>query len=387
MAFVELDCVTRRFGEVTALDELSLAVADGEFVVMLGPSGCGKTTALRLVAGFERLTSGDIRLDGMSIRGVPAGRRNIALVFQSYALYPHMSVYDNLAFGPRVRHEDRVSTRRNIEEVAEKLELTPLLKRKPRELSGGQRQRVALGRALLRRPEVFLMDEPLSNLDAALRTEVRGELNRLHQELGITTIYVTHDQTEAMSLGDRVAVMSKGKLQQAGAPQDVYDDPVNTTVARFLGSPPMNLLPGALIHSAGRWMVTTLDTSVDVVGRSVDHAAEAGREVLVGFRPGELEVGQNDGGPGSARGEVEIVERMGSESWITVKTFGRQRIVCRAAARASTSPGELVSVTLPGHLMRVFDLQTGQSLLRSDDAAPATSQLARRSEPVTGDRR
>ncbi len=370
MATVELDHVTRQFGEVTALDELCLEVPEGEFLVMLGPSGCGKTTALRLIAGFERVTNGHIRIDGASVEATPAGKRNIAMVFQSYALYPHMSIYDNLAFGPKVRHENRVETQRQIEQVAAKLELTPLLKRKPRELSGGQRQRVALGRALLRRPAAFLMDEPLSNLDAALRAEVRGELNRLHQELGITTIYVTHDQTEAMSLGDRVAVMFKGQLLQAGDPQDVYDDPANVTVARFLGSPAMNLVPGILVATGEHWQVRMLDTVIEVVDRSVE-ATRPEQDVLIGLRPGEIEVGTGNSGAGCAKGEVELVERMGPESWVTLRCAGNVRLVCRAPARTRTVPGEVVSVALPGHLARVFDKQTGCSLLRGGPARVA----------------
>ncbi|WBL36511.1 ATP-binding cassette domain-containing protein [Tepidiforma flava] len=248
---VEFDRVHKTFGHVRAVRDLTLEVREGEFLVLVGPSGCGKTTALRMVAGLEEPTSGDIRIDGRSVLGVEPRDRDIAMVFQSYALYPHMSVYDNLAFGLRQRKTPKADVDRRIREVAEMLEIGHLLNRRPRELSGGQRQRVALGRAIARRPRVFLMDEPLSNLDAQLRLRTRAELSDLHRRLGTTLIYVTHDQVEAMTMGTRIAVMHDGVLQQVATPQLIYDRPANTFVASFIGSPAMNLLRGDLVPGPG----------------------------------------------------------------------------------------------------------------------------------------
>ncbi|HEY5434817.1 MAG TPA: ATP-binding cassette domain-containing protein, partial [Candidatus Limnocylindrales bacterium] len=238
MARVAFDHVTKVFAaDSVAVDDLSLEVDDGEFMILVGPSGCGKTTALRMIAGLEKATAGRIRIGDAVVNQVPPRDRDIAMVFQNYALYPHMTVYDNLAFGLRERKTPKAEVQRRVREVSEMLSLAELLKRRPAQLSGGQRQRVAMGRALVREPKVFLLDEPLSNLDAKLRVQMRAELKRLHGQLGITTIYVTHDQVEAMTLGDRIAVMSAGRLQQLGAPQDVYDHPVNLFVAGFIGSP------------------------------------------------------------------------------------------------------------------------------------------------------
>src|SRR6059036_41457 len=247
MAEVRLEHVTKRFSEdVAALDDLTLEVADGEFLILVGPSGCGKTTALRLVAGLEKPSSGTITIGDRFVNDVTPRDRDIAMVFQNYALYPHMTVVKNLAFGLKERKTPKPEIERRVGEVSAILGLDDLLKRRPAQLSGGQRQRVAMGRALVREPKAFLLDEPLSNLDAKLRVQMRAELKRLHTRLGITTIYVTHDQVEAMTLGDRIAVMSAGRPQQIGAPQDVYDRPANLFVAGFIGSPPMNLLQGVV---------------------------------------------------------------------------------------------------------------------------------------------
>src|SRR3989442_9097166 len=253
MAEVRLEHVTKRFSEdVAALDDLTLEVADGEFLILVGPSGRGKTTALRLVAGLEKPTSGSIAIGGRVINDVSPRDRDIAMVFQNYALYPHMTVYRNLAFGLRQRKAPKSEIDRRVREVSGMLGLDELLGRRPAQLSGGQRQRVAMGRALVREPKTFLLDEPLSNLDAKLRVQVRAQLKRLHARLGITTIYVTHDQVEAMTLGDRIAVIAGGVLQQLGPPQDVYDHPANLFVAGFIGSPPMNLLRGSANRGGGR---------------------------------------------------------------------------------------------------------------------------------------
>src|SRR5499427_9499388 len=246
VAKVVLDRVIKNFGSVTAVDNLSLEIADREFVTLVGPSGCGKTTTLRMIAGLEKASAGNIYFDDDSVGHLPADHRDIAMVFQSYALYPHMNVYDNIAFALRMMHVPRAEIERRVKWAADMLGIANLLQRKPRELSGGQRQRVALGRSVVREPACFLLDEPLSNLDAQLRVTMRGELKRLHLELRRTFIYVTHDQAEALTMSDRIAVMQDGRLQQYGAPSDIYNRPRNVFVAGFMGSPPMNILPGTL---------------------------------------------------------------------------------------------------------------------------------------------
>src|SRR5487761_1986259 len=242
MATVTFDHVTKKYGDVIAVDMLELGIADGEFMVFVGPSGCGKTTSLRMIAGLEDISDGVVRIGDRVVNDVPPKDRDIAMVFQSYALYPHMSVYDNLAFGLKLRKTPKREIEQRVNQAAEILGIRELLQRKPKQLSGGQRQRVALGRAIVREPAVFLMDEPLSNLDAKLRVQTRAELARLHQRLKTTTVYVTHDQVEAMTMGSRIAVMSEGLLQQVGTPQDLYDHPVNRFVAGFIGSPAMNFV-------------------------------------------------------------------------------------------------------------------------------------------------
>src|SRR5438105_7780729 len=278
MAEVRLEHVTKRFSEgAAALDDLTLEVADGEFLILVGPSGCGKTTALRLVAGLEKPTSGSIAIGGRIVNDVTPRDRDIAMVFQNYALYPHMTVYRNLAFGLKERHTPKAEIERRVREASAMLGLNDLLGRRPAQLSGGQRQRVAMGRALVREPKAFLLDEPLSNLDAKLRVQMRAELKRIHQRLGITTIYVTHDQLEAMPLGDRIVVMSAGEVQQIGRPQEVYKEPVNLFVAGFIGSPPMNLLRGSA--RGGRVEAGELAFSRDGVPDG---------DVVVGVRPEAL---------------------------------------------------------------------------------------------------
>ncbi|MDX6525475.1 MAG: multiple sugar transport system ATP-binding protein, partial [Gaiellales bacterium] len=252
MAQISFDRVYKLFGDVVAVDDLSLDIRDGEFLVLVGPSGCGKTTSLRMLAGFERATYGTVSIGGVVQNTVAPQNRDLAMVFQSYALYPHMTVYKNLAFGMKVRREPRAEVRPRVEEVARLLDIETLLDRRPSELSGGQRQRVALGRALLRSPRAFLMDEPLSNLDAALRVQMRVELKHLHDRLGVTTVYVTHDQVEAMTMGDRIAIMNAGRLQQADTPEAIYVRPANLFVAGFIGSPKMNLVSGRVSSQDGR---------------------------------------------------------------------------------------------------------------------------------------
>jgi ABC-type sugar transport system ATPase subunit len=362
MGIVSMEQVSRRFGAHVAVDDLSLTVQNGEFLVLLGPSGCGKTTSLRMLAGLEEPTSGLIRIDGQIVNDVPPGRRDIGMVFQSYALYPHMTVYRNLVFGPRIRGENREATDRAVSETAEVLGLTHLLDRRPSELSGGQRQRVALGRALLRHPKLFLMDEPLSNLDAALRGQVRAELVRLHRKFGITTVYVTHDQVEAMTMANQIAVMSHGRLQQAGAPQDVFDDPLNETVACFIGSPPMNILPGLLRHEGGRLIVSLLGHDITLPAWSTLSLRElpAG-DVRIGIRPTDVGITPDPSGAG-LRGQVSFVESLGAETYLTVVS-GDATLICRAPGRIRLAPGDLVGLSLDADYLYVFDPGSGSALL------------------------
>jgi len=320
MARVELDHVTKVFpGGTVAVDDVTLDVADGEFVVLVGPSGCGKSTLLRMVAGLEEVTSGTIAIDGEVVNNLPPKMRDIAMVFQNYALYPHMTVAENLGFSLRIKHEPKEHIHERVSEVSHVLGLQPFLGRKPKALSGGQRQRVAMGRAIVRHPRVFLMDEPLSNLDAKLRVAMRGELTRLHHRYETTTLYVTHDQVEAMTLGDRIAVLDAGRLQQVGGPQELYDSPRNVFVAGFIGSPAMNLAPAQLAASADglvlvlgeyRWPLPSACLAARPQLRSY-----AGKDVIVGLRPHQF----NESGPGLGpdhhrmRVHVITVEALGSE--------------------------------------------------------------------------
>jgi multiple sugar transport system ATP-binding protein len=320
MASVTFDRVTKLYdNEVRAVGDLSLEVEDGEFMVLVGPSGCGKTTALRMVAGLEEISDGEIRIGDTVVNDVDSRWRDVAMVFQNYALYPHMTVFDNIAFGLRVRRIPKREINRRVEEIGRVLGLAELLDRKPRQLSGGQRQRVAMGRAIVREPSVFLMDEPLSNLDARLRVQMRGEVSRIQHELEATTIYVTHDQVEAMTMGDRIAVMRNGILQQTGPPQHVYDHPVNLFVASFIGSPPMNLVQAQLDSRNGD-LVALVGAQELVVPPEVARerpalARYAGRTIGLGIRPEHVRdpALSVDGGRSRLRGEVRATEALGSE--------------------------------------------------------------------------
>ncbi|SDP15995.1 ABC transporter ATP-binding protein [Lentzea jiangxiensis] len=320
MAEVVLTGLGKAYGDGTrAVTDLNLEIRDGEFLVLVGPSGCGKTTALRMIAGLEQITEGTVHIGEQLVNDVPSRDRDVAMVFQSYALYPHLNVYDNIAFGLTLRKLPKSEIDHRVREVAEVLELTEHLDRKPRNLSGGQRQRVAMGRAIVRAPQAFLMDEPLSNLDAKLRVQMRAQIARIQREIGVTTVYVTHDQTEAMTLGDRVAVMRRGVLQQVGPPQELYDRPVNLFVAGFIGSPGMNLVSARLDENDGRYWVS-LDSDALLLPESVLRGRPrlrqyVGREVVVGIRPEDME----DTALADAReGEIlhsvaDLVEAMGSD--------------------------------------------------------------------------
>jgi multiple sugar transport system ATP-binding protein len=366
VARVIFDHVTKRFGDdVAALDDLSLQVDDGEFLILVGPSGCGKTTALRIVAGLEKPTSGTIRIGERVVNEVSPRDRDIAMVFQNYALYPHMTVYKNLAFGLKERKTPKPEIDRRVREASAMLGLDELLKRRPAQLSGGQRQRVAMGRALVREPLAFLLDEPLSNLDAKLRVQMRAELKRIHQRLGITTIYVTHDQVEAMTLGDRIVVMSAGEVQQIGKPYDVYRHPANLFVAGFIGSPPMNLLRGRAV--GGR---------IEAGDLAFDRPGVPDGEVAVGVRPEALTVAA-DGLP-SIDFRVDVVEPLGDEVVVHGSTLGtlvesgaeeglelplavegsRAPVVARFEPAHEPEPGETLRLGIRPERIHVFDLQT-----------------------------
>ncbi|MDX6565994.1 MAG: multiple sugar transport system ATP-binding protein, partial [Gaiellales bacterium] len=322
MAQISFDRVYKLFGDVVAVDDLSLDIQDGEFLVLVGPSGCGKTTSLRMLAGFERATYGTVSIGGVVQNTVAPQNRDLAMVFQSYALYPHMTVYKNLAFGMKVRREPRAEVRPRVEEVARLLDIETLLDRRPSELSGGQRQRVALGRALLRSPRAFLMDEPLSNLDAALRVQMRVELKHLHDRLGVTTVYVTHDQVEAMTMGDRIAIMNAGRLQQADTPEAIYVRPANLFVAGFIGSPKMNLVRGRVSSQDGRVAAEFLGQTVVLAGALADAVAKVEHgEIVVGLRAEDLRLVDDAPASYSTRltGVVDVWEPLGSETYVVLK--------------------------------------------------------------------
>ena len=348
-AGVTLHEVTKEFEPGTAaVDRLSLEIADGEFMILVGPSGCGKTTALRMVAGLEKPTSGTVSIGDRVVNHVSPRDRDIAMVFQNYALYPHMSVYKNLAYGLRQRRTPKDEVARRVKQVAQLLGLEELLKRRPGQLSGGQRQRVAMGRALVRDPKVFLLDEPLSNLDAKLRTEMRTELKRIHQSVPVTTIYVTHDQVEAMTLGDHIAVMCDGKLQQTGTPQEVYDTPANVFVAGFIGSPPMNLLRG--VAQGGRI------SAGDFV---LDRPGIADGDVVVGLRPQSLRPARN--GMPSLDFRIDVVEPLGNEVVLHGLAAATQAVAC-LDARERPSAGSVLRLGIDPAEVHVFDAGSGLAI-------------------------
>jgi multiple sugar transport system ATP-binding protein len=333
---VAIQGVTKRFGDVTAVDHLTLEVADEEFLVLLGPSGCGKSTALRMIAGLDQPTEGVIEIGDRVVNDIEAKDRDVAMVFQSYALYPHMSVRRNIEFPLRSRRVPKQERNQLVTDAAGILGLPTLLDRKPAQLSGGQRQRVALARAIVRRPEVFLMDEPLSNLDAKLRVQTRAELVELHRRVTTTVIYVTHDQVEAMTMGDRIAILDEGVLQQVGPPQDVYQHPANLFVARFIGNPPMNTVTGAVVRAAGSHAVAVPGGEIPVkpeIGAALDHLALA--EVVVGIRPEHLKLGAD--GPVDAT--VSVVESLGHERHVFCRLTDGQPVIVRQAA-ADPAPAE-----------------------------------------------
>ena len=367
MAVVSIDHLSKQYvaGGDFAVREVSLAVADGEFMVLLGPSGCGKTSVLRMIAGLEPITSGTVSIDGRIVNQVPAKDRDIAMVFQSYALYPHMSVRGNLAFGLRRRNVPSSEVTRRVHEVAGRLGLLSLLARKPYALSGGQRQRVALGRAIIRQPKVFLFDEPLSNLDAALRVGTRAEISRQQQEIGTTTIYVTHDQAEAMTIGHRICIMNAGEVVQIGAPMEVYRNPANAFVARFLGNPPMNLLPAMLEPAGDHARVHLAGMMFDLPHWPIGGLqAQLNREVTLGIRPEDLY--ENPAAPmPRLRVHVRAIEPLGAET-ILLLAAGEQNheLVARVGRETSFKIGEWRDIAFDLGAAHLFDASSGRAVSR-----------------------
>ncbi len=356
MASVSIDNVKKRYGAVEAIRGVSVDIADGEFVTLVGPSGCGKSTLLRMVAGLENITDGEIRIGARAVNDVAPKLRDIAMVFQNYALYPHMTVRQNMGFSLRLKKAGSAEMNEKVTRAAKTLSLENLLDRYPRELSGGQRQRVAMGRALVRDPQVFLLDEPLSNLDAKLRVQMRTEIKALQQQLRTTTIYVTHDQVEAMTMADKIVVMRDGIIEQMGSPLDLYDQPVNWFVAQFIGSPAMNIVDGRI--EAGRFV------GKDVVLSLPQAAQWDGRTVALGIRPEHLQITED----GEIAGQVEVIEPTGSETIVFVKA-GAEPFAVSLRDRVYARPGDMVRLSPFPDRLHLFDAQSGDRLALADEAA------------------
>ena len=355
MSGLRLSKVTKRFGAHPVVHGIDLEVADGEFVVLVGPSGCGKSTLLRMIAGLEEVSSGEIWLDGRLANRLPPQRRNMALVFQSYALFPHMNARENIGFGPKIRGEPSDAIRRKVEQAAAVLNLDAYLDRRPGQLSGGQRQRVAMGRSIVRDPELFLFDEPLSNLDAKLRVQMRAEIKSLHQKLGATTVYVTHDQVEALTLADRIVVMNTGRIEQEGPPLDLYDRPGNAFVAGFLGSPAMSFIDGVVERRGPESAVRTAD---GIVLPAPATPAPAGAEVTLGVRPEHFRLAAGEGG---VPFRVDVVEPTGAETHVK-GTIGQAEVRAVFGERLSASPGDTLSLAYDGARAHLFDRRSGVRL-------------------------
>ncbi len=354
MSGVNLSGIVKAYGAVEVVHGINLDVAEKEFVVLVGPSGCGKSTTLRMIAGLEEITAGNLMIDGRRMNRIAPKDRDVAMVFQNYALYPHLNVADNMAFGLRIRKMPKAEIATTIADVAEILGLTNYLERRPADLSGGQRQRVAMGRAIVRHPKVFLFDEPLSNLDAKLRTQMRAEIKRLHNRLGVTSIYVTHDQVEAMTLADRIVVMNDGAIEQVGTPMELFNHPANTFVAGFLGSPPMNQMKGVLTEHGAK----IGDTEIKFDGFA---NGQAGRDVIVGIRPEHVTLAAGEQ-TSALPIELDLVEPLGSEALLHAR-FGNDNVVFKADTKGDiqhlSGVGE---VYVPAPLIKLFDAETGHAL-------------------------
>lgn len=365
MASVTYKDVTKRWGDVVAVKDLDIHIEDKEFLVFVGPSGCGKSTSLRLLAGLDEISEGEILIGDRVVNDVPPKDRDIAMVFQSYALYPHMNVYDNMAFGLKLRGTPKEEIKQRVEKAADILGIHSLLDRKPKQLSGGQRQRVAVGRAIVREPNVFLMDEPLSNLDAKLRVQARAEISKLHQRLETTFIYVTHDQVEAMTMGTRIAVLNDGILQQIDTPQNLYDLPANIFVAGFIGSPAMNFFDGELVEQDGKVAVKTDEFMLDIPeGRADTFRPHLGENIVLGVRPEDIhdpdfappEISQQ-----LVEAEIDVTELMGDEVVVYLKS-GNTEFLGRFDPRTDASVGKTMSVAFNMDRMHIFDKTTEKAI-------------------------
>ncbi|MEI6688192.1 MAG: ABC transporter ATP-binding protein [Thermoleophilia bacterium] len=355
MAEIELIGVEKRYGDVVVCSDVNLHIGDGEFLTLLGPSGCGKTTTLNMTAGLDEVTAGEIRMNGQVVNDLTPFERDVAMVFQNYALYPHMTVADNIGFTLKLRKFKKDEIKRRVDDVAEVLELSHVLDRLPRELSGGQQQRVALGRAVIRQPQVFLFDEPFSNLDAALRMRMRVEVKAMHQRLGITSIFVTHDQEEALSLSDRIAIMNGGKIEQIGTPEDVYSRPCSTYVARFIGSPQMDIMVGSIEDRGGRATYSVGSTSFEIPAGAAPSTHGA---VDLGVRSEHIRIGQ-----GGTPLKVIVVQPLGSETYVTLGdadlTFN---LTARVPGMARYTPGDLLDVSFDPEGLLFFDRESGRRI-------------------------
>ncbi|HEU0002052.1 MAG TPA: sn-glycerol-3-phosphate ABC transporter ATP-binding protein UgpC [Ktedonobacteraceae bacterium] len=368
MARVKFEHVYKSFNKVEVVHDINMDIADKEFLVLVGPSGCGKSTCLRMIAGLEDVTSGEIYIGDRVVNNVDPKDRDIAMVFQNYALYPHMSVYDNMAFGLKLRHMPSQEINKRVQDAANILGMEKLLKRKPKELSGGQRQRVALGRALVRSAQVFLLDEPLSNLDAKLRVQMRAEISKIHQRVQTTFVYVTHDQTEAMTMGTRIAVLNAGFIQQLGAPQELYDHPTNLFVAGFIGSPAMNFFDDVRVVTEGDTTKIIMSDAGQVeVAPLYTHSAReaAGKKLTLGIRPEHLAdmslLSENERTGSSMTAPVEIVEHLGSELLVYMTVQGKQ-MVARIDPRSKASVGKTINLHIDTDQIHLFDADTGLAI-------------------------
>ena len=367
MAKVVFEHLYKSWGNFTAVRDLNLVIEDREFLVLVGPSGCGKSTILRCLAGLEEITSGRIFIDDAMVNHMAPGDRDIAMVFQSYALYPHKTAYENMAFGLKQRKTPKKEIDRQVREVAESLGITELLNRRPKQMSGGQRQRVALGRAIVRQPKVFLFDEPLSNLDAKLRVQTRAEISQLHQRLGATFIYVTHDQVEAMTMADRICVLKDGVLEQVDTAQNLYHRPANVFVAGFIGSPAMNFFDGQVTLRDGHLAAASNSLSIPLDGEARQGLTEgdAGRKIIFGFRPGDIKhpdfrIGDSPGS--TVRAEAEMVEMTGSELFVHFRASGGERFVSRVDTRSAMRVGMAQDMIFENRNIHLFDAETRQRI-------------------------
>lgn len=369
MANIKLENICKIYPNgVCAVEDFNLVIQDKEFVIFVGPSGCGKSTTLRMIAGLEDITSGTLKIDGEIVNEVPARDRDIAMVFQSYALYPHMSVYDNIAFGLRRKKLSKAEVEKKVMEAARILDLTTQLKKKPRELSGGQKQRVAMGAAIVRDPKVFLMDEPLSNLDAKLRVQMRTEIAQLHERLGATIVYVTHDQTEAMTLGTRIVVMKDGIMQQSGTPEELYGQPVNLFVAGFIGSPQMNFLDASVLKEQDKIMLKVGDVLLALPGsrqKALSEKGYIGKEVILGIRPEDIkdsEILVNIQKQSCIDAKVQVYELLGSSVLLYFEYAGNE-VIANVHPRTTAKEGEVIRLALNMEKSYLFDKDTEQSIL------------------------